>query len=583
MKSQSTIYFIMGIVVIAVLAIFFAMQTDVLKPTTIPYSIMQREKFVRESVKDVITEGADMSLEYLSIHGGYFDPPLDRSVLFAGIVVPYWQRCGEKITVSKGTFKVRLEEGVKNYIINTLTNDVGERVEFDLSDVVVSANILDNKIVFTATIPTKIDGYLITEPYEITISSSLGRIIDFSNDLVNDNINERYFDWFTITGFYMSSSFLPMQGLIMECDECIYLSKEQVSTLMENIVDFVVTNTFWWRDIQPSPEGAMTFGIEDLGGRTYPDLQIRFFESDGFEIEVDRPVKICDDGDHEVDPGYSGLDFQQCLTIYEHYYSLYYPLVLRVDDKLSGHAFHFALLVGIDGLEPDEGECNLDLDPIEDDCVNLDCSAKITMENDLGEPVFGARVQFGDCPIGTTNSRGIVEGSVKCGIDMLYVNKEGYDPFRDAFDSDDLEDLELELVRKESETVLFNLQMINALDCAVTDVRDEKALVEINLDDSSATNVDAECFSLCLAGPDPDGCISKCLTTSLTLRYAPGTYVVKATASDAESGLLLGEFLKEHEFSVSSSLDAYIPKSETGFDATELVEMVEDNCGGVIK
>lgn len=357
MQAQSSVYFVVGIVIVAVLAVFFTMQSGVLKSTMVPYSIMQRENLVRESVEKIIRDGADISIEYLSMHGGYFDPPMDKSIMFQYVVVPYWQRCGERLTVSKNIIKARLENGTKNHILNSLAGNFPERVKFNMSMLDVSANILDDRIDFTVTLPMTIDGYFMDEPYRVSVPSKFGRIIDFANEFIDENIDERWFEEFTKAAIEMSSSELLRQGVITECGKCERLSADEISGLMENVAEFVRINTFWWKPTHVSPDGSRVFSIESVDGKAYYDLNIRLLDPE-IPMVTDKGVEICAN-DIVIDVGWDRMNWNECITFFDHGYSLYYPIVVGVEDALTNHNFYFAILVGLENLEPDSGECNL--------------------------------------------------------------------------------------------------------------------------------------------------------------------------------------------------------------------------------
>jgi hypothetical protein len=457
-KAQAEFIVILGVVFLFVVVLFYAYQSGLLGRPSIPEDVAKVQNDVRESVESVIAGGSKLLLLDMETHGGYLTDPVfigdeetyipDR-VAFVGEGTPYWQKCQNNLSLSREDIERMFEVALRNYILrhtDEFLDLFGKNVTFDLSRLDVDANILRDKIDVTVILPTTVQGYDIREPYTREIKTKFGEIIDFAADTAKEFSVNRNLDYFTIYSIYFSKNLgdghpkLPTMGFMTKCGETVVRTTSQMEEYLLESANYVIANTFWWQNLSSDPTVSKTFGITDVDGELYMDLNVKTYLPDGFDVVVTGPPLVV----KNPDPLVSIMMFQvpQCASVYNHVYEFSYPVVISVDDPLTGNSFNFASLVYIDEhigrggsgqndkrMMPGECDANVNatdvVEPIENQCQDLSCSAKIRVVwykfSDESEPLEGSIVLIGNCFAGITNSDGYVEGPVECGAQELSI------------------------------------------------------------------------------------------------------------------------------------------------------------------
>lgn len=448
---------VLGIVLVAIVVIFYSLKDSGIFPTNVPEGIYEQQKEVAESVKKVITDATDKTVGEVMSHGGYLETRIPgankaigdaQSTEFMLTDVAFWQRCDNTMYP-----KLRMEEGTDNmeaWMAASIKKKVsegmddievqyGNRAKFDLSglrvevDIKGSAQFEPDVIDVTVTMPTEVRDYKLPSdlhPYKVSFKSKLGRIHAFGKDFAVASREKRFFDWFSIEAILFSQELenthakLPTQGIMTQCGEVVYRSSEQINDYLLEMVGYIMSSVVWWED-NPNlcPGGAcqdkrLSFGIQDLDGVTFDDLEIRAMLVDDWEFGLTDYMMATN---FEM-PTHGGYTVPICTASYNKAYEFTYPYVLRVKDPYTGYSFNMAYEASVkdsgdETMEP--GDCGEAV--ASTDCSGLQWRGTVRVVDEDGRPLEGVAVVFGGCPLGETDTGGRVSGYVKCGMHELAV------------------------------------------------------------------------------------------------------------------------------------------------------------------
>ncbi len=436
MKLQVEFISVLGMLILILVVIFYAYGSN-LSYITVPEDVMKVQKSVEQMIEGIMRDSANHILFDMENHGGYISTrEMPGYTRFAGMSVPYWQVCENDISPSLQKIKERFENALEMRVKERI-NDMdfsGKNVTFDLSRLNSRVNILNEKLVVELFLPTKVEGYDIKQPYTVEIPTKFGEIVNFAKDLSAELAKKRHFETFTIYSVYFSPDLedghpvLPTIGVITDRG-VLYRSPEVLSEGLDNAIRYVIANTKWWSEMSVREDVPKTFSIPSVNGKKYMDLNIRLFLSDGFKAQIVNPV-LFENTDMIVD--WIFFVFPESLYFYHNAYEFHYPIVIRVDDPCTGYAFNFASFVYVtvdDDNTMAPGSCGVQTvsqEIVSSGCENLGCSAKIKVvekSESSGEikPLENAEVIYGGCFVGVTDSNGVVEGPVKCGVNELII------------------------------------------------------------------------------------------------------------------------------------------------------------------
>ncbi len=477
-KAQAEFFTILGILLLVVIVLFYGYLGGWFGDhEPLPPGVQQTQQLVTQSVTDAARDCVRDVLIEMENHGGYL--PGDNApgiVQYLGYDVALWQACDDDISPSKSDIKNKLEDAVKHCMDfaadDFIESFASQNVSFDKNGLLVNANILDNSVEVYITLPTDVHGYEIEQPYsKAIIPTTFGRVLDFSKDFVaeyvqdpsDDDHSGRFFEAFTLLSLY-HNKYLPTIGVLPDCGDSIHMDSSEIDMRLAQTITYVLANTRLWKGIE---NNGRSFGVPSISGKQYTDIKdgsYGFFLPDDFTINSMSPIII-----HSSKPIYTSFPFVvgECLTTYHQTYSLYYPIVVRVEDPLLEHAFNFGLVAYISSCKDSNGnyycdededtcsggeDCGMyisDCDSIggfvgggESECEERDCTATLKVTDTSGNSLEGVHVFFNGCPVGNgmTGSDGNVGGDVKCGTGKLqiYYTKD-YEFYNEEWSSADLD------------------------------------------------------------------------------------------------------------------------------------------------
>lgn len=626
-KAQAEMIAVVGIIILAIVAILFSFQGSLPTLSPFPAGVAQTQKAVKDSFLTLAKDGADDTVKIMENHGGYLsdevleglDYTIPESIIFSGRGVPYWQQCENDISPSEEQVTTWLETGLAIYIlnnINSLEQSFEKDVQFDTSNLQVDANILDNKIDFSINLPTTVQGYSLQQPYLLSTPTNFGRIFSFAKDFSRASAEERFLEYNTLASLYFSPAAadgeaeVPTFGFLQDCGDALYRSPQDLSEGMGDVVTYTLAATLLW---QPRPidlSQAQVFAIESVNGNIYPELPISFFLPDRFAFAFSSPVHITN---FDFDYRWAGpFIVPVCQLTYIQKYNIDYPVITQVKDELTGNFFSFASRVFIENPGSEQsmapGSCeNLPPIPPEGQCQNLDCMAEITVIDSDQNPLEGATAVFAGCNIGSSNSEGVIEGPILCESGNLHISppSDSYEFFNGIKDPSTI-DGTYTLANIPSVTIHFR-------EVFITEVEDEQGdlnyyqceVIPTNTNDDKWTssqalspsgdypilpNIDPDSVEVspdCEPGGDPDQCVVDFDTLeNVIIEYIPaGNYDIDAVLYDLSEGKAKGAFYsnenypsqdKDLYFHLPRTIDQYDPPSQPQKEA--LTAQLANQC-----
>jgi hypothetical protein len=411
-KGQIEFIIIIGLLVVALVGIFYVFQSGIISDVTTPQHIRDEQKLVKDFVVNIVNDATEETIRVLEKRGGYLLPDyMPGFTIFNRNPVAYWQQCG---TYTLPDIKEHLNGGIEYYVkyaltTSNITDIYGKDTEFDLERITVSAVVSDNKVDVSVTLPVTVQEYLIREPYTTSVPTRFGRIVNFATDYSKEVADKRHWEIFTINNIMNQPNELPTSGLLTECGQVVFLSPQKISRSMENIVRDIVVNTNFWKPIQVDGNSrVLNYGIESVyNGKKYEDLDIEARLPQGFSVDIYEPLLIINSVEsvaiHQLFP----VSF--CVNYFQQGYSVAYPVIIKVNDPLLNNNFYFASQVYVDNN--DYGECG-NIQQIALNCEETDHPVEIRVVGVDDQPLAEAKAAFGGCLVGESDGDGVIKGNV---------------------------------------------------------------------------------------------------------------------------------------------------------------------------
>lgn len=452
-KAQTSIIIILALAIFFAVVILFAWQRLAIEgPET--GGVSELKTLLRERVEERIYTGTYETLELIGRQGGYLDIP-SPSIDFGQGRVSYWQMCQHGFIPLLDNVTQDIGEGLKRYLNSwELEEFEGKDVlkqEINASDVEVVLS--PRHIIARVWMHITIDGYKLDLPLEIDMDSDFLTLYNFASDFIQDNLEGRHLETFIASIFYHSyedtdnignPNFLPNLGVLTECGQTIYKTWDEVARVISGMVGYSLGHIILWQN--PPQESQRTFlkyFIPDVNGNQYPQYQVDFYPIGNLTQDnlqpSQNPVVITNSKVlHSVVP--------VCRKEYDVRYSWYQPVVVKFTDAVN-YSFQFGIMPYI--YQSAIGSCSVEMrwSHTENPCDTRNCQASIKALDSEGNPIEGVRINFGSCQIGKeTDSQGIVEGGIPCGIAELNAYHQDYIYHYDIMGSSEIEDKTITLM-----------------------------------------------------------------------------------------------------------------------------------------
>jgi hypothetical protein len=454
-KGQAEIALILGLLAIALVVGIYS-YSALTPPTVRQSALTQEQKSVAVFAEDMIRDATLDTVSTMYRNGGY----LDVSESGLGFLesdsfgkVAYWQMCEN---AEFPHVESELERGLREYINEYLSDSVsmsGKPALFSKAAMQVEADVQEDRVEVSVNLPTVFEGVAIEQPYEVTVSTKLGRVTDFSRNFAIMQADLRVLDSHLIKSLQQSSEYsscwIPYgMGSAWGTHS---LSWKDLKDCMESHIKYSLSNTQIGREIPVTEDGkiasfhyrgwsgtAMEFffvpaiNVYDpltgsvTGSDRYEDLRISFFfgDDDGLnKSDFSAPDHL------EIKQNEGAfMRFLRAANLkaaeYSQVYSVKYPVVVNVWDSSARKSLRFATYVYIEENDIGTGcttppaisqvQQSEESGTYGDRCLSgATEDAMVTVKyRDTGLPVENARVGYGGCDLGITNELGEVWGRI---------------------------------------------------------------------------------------------------------------------------------------------------------------------------
>jgi len=184
-KGQVTIFIIIAIILIAAVTLYFVFK-DKISVDDIPSEIEP----VYTNLISCIEETTEEGVEYLALHGGYYETPKSISITYFTEEIPYYYLNSKTYVPSVEKIEEELENYIYNYLSNCLNFEDFEEQGYDVNegDLLVSANIKEDEIKVKLDYPLTIRKGGSTKrlrEFEIEMNSNIEKLLLISEEIVN--------------------------------------------------------------------------------------------------------------------------------------------------------------------------------------------------------------------------------------------------------------------------------------------------------------------------------------------------------------------------------------------------------------
>ncbi len=446
--SQTTLFIILALVLIAGIAIFFILREGL--TFGVPSDLEPVYNYYIKCVEQETQIGANI----IGQQGGYiegpnFSPgtefmPFSNYLNFVGIPIPYWyyisgNNIAKEQVPSKKNMENELNKLLKNRILECdFTKFANQGFEIEVGeDIDVQTSIKKDKIkvdVSNNLVVKKGETSWTGKKHSIDVQSNLGRFYDIAKKIY-DNFKEKAF--LENYGVDIIRSYAPVDGVEIQCNPAVW----KVEDIRTNITNAIEANTQFIKikgDYYDLKKPENEYFIQDVGEKIEVPINFLFSKNWPTKMEVwpnDQGLLIADPIGNQEGLGLLGF----CYVPYHFVYDLAFPVLIQIYD--SSEIFQFPVVVYINKnrpREPIEGS-NLEND------VNELCRYKnteifvYTFNTNLES--IEAEIQFKCfdeiCRIGNTkNENGktvLKEKFPQCGNGYVIASAPGYETKKEIF------------------------------------------------------------------------------------------------------------------------------------------------------
>ncbi len=568
MRGQAEIIIVLGIIIIAAVALVFTTQREAIFPPSSEVAAL-RQALENEIEQNLYSKALE-TIEAVGRQGGYTEPPAELSVSYQGSRVPYWQYAGQNLVPDRDLIETNIANAIKSYANQiSISEYQGKAVSMGPASS-AEVTISQGSVLVRVWQPVTMEGYYLSQPFEFSVQAGLGSAYDLASQITAKNIEGRYLDHFTVASIFMYGALdgygnpkIPSAGVLTECGQVLYKSWFDVKDEAETLLKGFLARTYM---AGQTPENAVedsNFPVHVFPLKTSVPVSFRLAEpltSRSFQFNP-NPVRA----QAQVVPMTA-----ICLSPpYLVHYWLMYPVVAEVRE--NGYTLRFALQVYVDDNKAgDWGQAGVYLDEWMEQiekCEFARCSADLTVLGMEG-PIRNADVIFSGCHLGKTGDDGTLQAEIPCGLGLLEVYKDvSYEIHREYASHDDLASKAVYMFKKPFlKFNIFNIEFMNVSGTAM--VR--------NITRNEGRNI-----TISVAAPSDTVFLSADSGVLVTQNIPSG--LANIGAYEMEGNSILGGFLITYVFTEEDkTLNMYIPTLEGGIKDIDTIYNLQDilnSCG----
>ncbi|MDD5193943.1 MAG: hypothetical protein PHF67_05160 [Candidatus Nanoarchaeia archaeon] len=441
-KGQLTIFIIIAIVIIALVALFFIFRTSI-TGTAIPKEFEGVYSYYLSCIDTRISEGASL----LGQQGGYIENPefssgsefmpFSSQLNFLGTGVPYWYYIsGNNVVREQKPSKEKMQSQLNDFISQTISecdfasfNQQG--FEITLDDAQVESSIEDNSISVDVSQNINIvfgNSSWNGKTHKVKVNSNLGKFYNLADEIYSNNKQTMFLENYGVDILRLNA---PVDGSEVGCNAKVWNMRDIQTELMDALernTPFIKIQGNYYNLGRKENQ----YFVNDIG--TDVDMNVNFMYSKEWPMKLEAWPS--ENGILRADPvglqeGLGMLGF--CYVSYHFVYDFAYPILVQIYD--DDEMFQFPVVVYINKNNPREaleGETLPDVVP--DLCKKKNTNIKVYTYSKNLEPIE-AEIKFKCfdtvCDIGKTAVSG--EESVletlfpQCYNGFVLASAEGYE------------------------------------------------------------------------------------------------------------------------------------------------------------
>jgi len=442
-KGQITIFIIIAIIIVAIVALFFVLKGN-LSNQNIPKNIVP----VHTNFLNCLEETTITGIDVLSTSGGYiyqpeFEPgsnymPFSSHLNFAGSQIPYWYYVsGNNIEKEQVPTKNMMESQLERFIEEKIRDcdfedsySQGYQISKGIPKAKVSIN--DKEVVVDLTMDLGIS-YKNTNTniknHKKTIRSNLGSLYDSAIKIYDYEQEKLFLEEYAMDVLWL---YAPVDGIEISCSPLFWDANE----VFNNLEEAIEINT-----LSLSNKGSdKNYFKLDLPVQT--SHEVRFINSRNwaktFEVSpTENSVMSAFPIGNQ--PGLGVLGF--CYIPYKFIYDLKYPVLIQISE--GDEVFQFPMAVIIQNNNPRKPLNSSAIQPNNIGvCLNKNSVQNINVYDSNSKPISNASISyecFGEiCNIGQTSKSGNLNAEFpQCVNGRIIINSENYGEHKEIFSTVD--------------------------------------------------------------------------------------------------------------------------------------------------
>ena len=416
-KGQAEIIVVFAVAIVAIVAVLFATKTIDITPAA-PSNIASLQGSLSGDIISVLSADASAVVKQVGDNGGYLDlTSLPDVVEKDGVKTAYWQFANQLLPRTRAQIASEISKGLKDkakqITASQFSSVSGKNVQI-ASPTNVEATIRDGDILLRVTMAVSVEGYPISQPFEVVVPSKLGKSIDIASDIVTKNSKDRLFELFTANSIRaygardeLGYPLVPSVVLEEGCGKGFTRRWENVKPEMETLLKGMLENVY--------TAGKVPSGIDNSS--TYP-VNVLPVLADS-DVKFSLGVKELDQQSFQMYPNPFTVRTENILYLPTCVsqpklasYVMFFPVIADIGSDDENSKLRFALHVYLKGYNPGNyNDLKVNLEYFKEDiavCKQALCDGKVTVIDGNG-PVKYAQVTYAGCYLGKTDSQGLLK------------------------------------------------------------------------------------------------------------------------------------------------------------------------------
>ncbi|MEK6835563.1 MAG: hypothetical protein AABX55_00900, partial [Nanoarchaeota archaeon] len=449
-KGQVTLYIILGILVVLILAGVLLVNQYLIKSDferekekiTVASEFQPVKTYLDSCINSIATDGTNL----LGLQAGYIDLPEDnlpinpltpfsnKLDLFGNgaLQIPYWyyetsNGIQKQQIPSLGDMEKQLSDYI-NFNINnclnnftafegyTFTNFENLKTEVTIQDEKIFVEVDADFEVTRKDLTTKFDKFL------VSLDIPLGRLYNVALDLLEKENQDNFFEQKTIDMLVLYDE-IPYSGESFSCSPRVW----SLDKVKQDLKKIIKTNIEVF-----NPAANRNYLKFDTNTRN---------SNVNFKYEEDWPLFVEVDGGEQIlkeepvfgqnNPAAAFLSTIFCLNQHKFVYDIKYPILIILNDK--DYYFQYALMAIIDNNQPRENKLGVEsvgeTNSIICNSANIKTNINV-IDAKTSSNIEDANVKFScvgtNCNLGETTSEGLTTNVPACVNAAIIAEKEGY-------------------------------------------------------------------------------------------------------------------------------------------------------------